>query len=399
MWLKEIWLENIRAFEKTPVLSLSRGINVFVGENNSGKSTLIRTPLLLNGDELPPTLKRHQETRSTVRFKLGDVIEFFPQLAEPNIQEFFVDYIQEPGQARQKRNAYRLTSDGSRPGVGFNPLSTREPNAFIYPYLSSRKVLQFEEAVNSNVTLEVRPNLSNLYAKIDRLSNPASPSHSYFREACESILGYVISTHASTNGKQAGLLVNEFKSIPLTAMGDGVANLLGLIANLAVAENRLFLIEELENDLHPKAIKALVSLIEEKSETNQFLISTHSNVVLQALSKSNPEIFEVKLERSSLPPNSKVERLENSPESRQALLEDLGYFLGDMSVYEGWIFFEEASAERLVRDFFIPWFSKRLRGRIRTYSAAGVDEVEAKFENFNKLFVFIHLQPLYRNKA
>jgi predicted ATPase len=34
-------------------------------------------------------------------------------------------------------------------------------------------------------------------------------------------------------------------------MGEGVMNILGLIVHLAIAENRLFLVEEPENDVHP----------------------------------------------------------------------------------------------------------------------------------------------------
>ena len=41
-------------------------------------------------------------------------------------------------------------------------------------------------------------------------------------------------------------------------MGEGVANIVGLLVDLCLAENKLFLIEEPENDIHPKALKGLL---------------------------------------------------------------------------------------------------------------------------------------------
>ncbi len=54
---------------------------------------------------------------------------------------------------------------------------------------------------------------------------------------------------------------------------------------------------------------------------------------------------------------------------------------------------EESSAEKIVREYLIPWFVPKLGGKLRTFSARSVSEVEAKFEDFNKLFVFLHLSP------
>jgi hypothetical protein len=56
-----------------------------------------------------------------------------------------------------------------------------------------------------------------------------------------------------------------------------------LIIYLATAKNKLFLIEELENDIHPEALKQLLELIIEKSDGNQFIITTHSNIVMKYL--------------------------------------------------------------------------------------------------------------------
>src|SRR5436190_24170739 len=70
-----------------------------------------------------------------------------------------------------------------------------------------------------------------------------------------------------------------------------------------------------------------------------------------------------------------------------------------ISLTKTWLFFEESSAERIVRDFLIPWFTPKLRGRIKTVAAQGTSDVEPRFKDFNRLFVFLHLEEVYKNCA
>jgi hypothetical protein len=169
-----------------------------------------------------------------------------------------------------------------------------EPHNFIYPYLSSRKVHEFLEAVDLNRAISVTGNLQNLYAKVDRLANSQYRFHNEYRAACNSILGFDIFTNPSGGGKKAGLDVDGFSTIDLPAMGDGIANILGLIADLSVATGRLFIIEEPENDIHPGALRRLLDEIIKKSSTNQFIISTHSNVVVRHLgARAEANIFSI----------------------------------------------------------------------------------------------------------
>jgi hypothetical protein len=61
--------------------------------------------------------------------------------------------------------------------------------------------------------------------------------------------------------------------------------------------------------------------------------------------------------------------------------------------------FEEYSAEGLIRDFFIPWYVPELQDKIRTFSARTVNQVAPKFDEFNRLFVYLHLESIYKNKV
>jgi predicted ATP-dependent endonuclease of OLD family len=186
--------------------------------------------------------------------------------------------------------------------------------------------------------------------------------------------------------------------IAIEEMGAGVANLLGMIVDLCMAEEKIIVMEEPENDLHPQALKALCRLIVGKSLNNQFLISTHSNIVLQELgSVSTTCVFRVVADKESIPWKSRCERLDTT-EERLDVLRDMGYALHDFSLYEGWLFLEEASAETLLKDYLIPWFVPQLRD-LRTVAGRGVSTVKPMFDEFRRLFLFAHLERLYKGRA
>lgn len=182
-------------------------------------------------------------------------------------------------------------------------------------------------------------------------------------------------------------------------MGEGVSNILGLILDLCVAKDKLFLIEEPENDIHPKALKKLLNLIIEKSDTNQFVITTHSNIVLKHLgSCDESKIFKVDMEFEDRIPTSYVSEIENTPEARREVLEDLGYELFDFDVWDTWLILEESSAEVIIREFLIPHFVPGLKDVLKTCAAGSVSKVSARIEALHSLCLFLHLQKSFNDR-
>jgi hypothetical protein len=185
-------------------------------------------------------------------------------------------------------------------------------------------------------------------------------------------------------------------------MGEGTPGILSLLSHLCVAKGKLFLIEELENDIHPKALKALLEFIISKSSENQILISTHSNIVLKLLGgASDAHVFsiEMKVDPADQVPTSTCTLLDDAPESRLRLLEDLGYEPSDLYFYDAYLVLEESSAERVIRDLILPRMFPKLQGRLRTIAAGGISKVEPCFHDFHRLFVYLHTAPQYRNRA
>ena len=281
-------------------------------------------------------------------------------------------------------------------------LSPQEPNNFIYTYLSKRKVVDFDRTVDRGRTLSVQPDLRYLVAKVARLSNPDYERADEYTRLCKAVLGFRISVHAANdgNGQQAGIPVGKYGYIPIESMGEGVSSQLGLITDLCMADGNLFLVEEPENDIHPDGLKTLLDFIVEKSEHNQFIVTTHSNIVTRYLGATpGSKIFEFdSTYKPNEIPTSTIREVEQTPTARIAVLRKLGYELSDFDLWEGWLILEESSAEVVIRNYLIPWFAPKL-ARIRTLSAGGTSKVTPTFEDFRRMFLFTHLEPQYKDRA
>jgi predicted ATP-dependent endonuclease of OLD family len=394
MKITAVELKNIRGFKYLPKTDFSERINVLIGSNNSGKSTILNSIFSL---QRPNALVGSDVTIGEID---GEVKLFLKGIL-PSIGDLTTDtyYLFNP--ANQERKYYH---PNNKQVYSFNIIPEQEPENLIYPFLSKRKSVDFNNQINEQNTNSVYGNFTYLFSKIDRLITPQyQPGNSQYIKACKQILGFEISTLVKDSGKRGVYYIHNQEHIPLTAMGEGVTNIIGLITDLCVAENKIFIIEEPENDIHPKALKSLLNFIIEKSDTNQFFVSTHSNIVMKHLGGlPDSRIFSLSSELSDRRrPNLFISNLREIPQNsydRMRVMESLGYEFSDLGIWDAWLFLEESSAEVLIREF-IKWYIPELNNRLRTFSARSLSEVIPKFDDFNKLFVFLHLEPTYKNKV
>jgi hypothetical protein len=398
MRVKSVRLQNFRSFVDSGSIELST-INIFFGANNSGKSSILRGI--------------HQLQKG-VKDEYGDV-RVGSHNAQVSIE--LVDAFGSsdwPGNAPDGLCSYvaTLTSNDRRHGSWSGEVKTKshtytgdarlqnyEPNHFVIPYLSRRKAMSYQEDIREAHVLSVMSDSSNLGAKLSRLGNPAFPHHAAYADACRAILGFVVTAVPAENGQRPGIYLPNQQTVPIEQMGEGVPNIASLLASLVVSKNKLFLIEEPENDLHPLALRALLDLIIASSADNQFVISTHSNIVIRHLcAAASSALYRVSTPHGILPHESTVELVAATPEARISALRELGYEFSDFDLWDGWLILEESSAERIIRDYLIPWFCPKL-SRIRTVAAGGVDRVEVVLDDFQRLMVFTHLQPAYEGRT
>jgi hypothetical protein len=374
-------------------------INVLIGPNNAGKSTIIRALSVLQAGNEPfgpdirigsaqaavtLELERTSDIPSWDTALKGDATKCTALLNTGGPLQYLVMQYESPqGQAEAR----------------VEPLPNVEPEHFIVPYYSRRKTGSYQEDVRRDFALQVGNDFTFLAAKLARLGNPSFPAHTTYAQTCKEILGFVVTAVPSQGGQRPGVYVSQTDTIPIDQMGEGVPNIVGLLSELALSRNKLFLIEEPENDLHPHALKALLELILESSAHNQFVISTHSNIVACYLGgKVDSKLYYVDADRAVLPPEATVRLVPPTPADRLAVLRELGYSLSDFELWDGWLILEEASAERIIRDYLIPYFAPKL-ARVRTLSTQGNSKVEPTFEDFHRLALFTHLEDAYKERA
>jgi predicted ATPase len=397
MRITEIDLQNYMAFESLGPLQLGP-VTLFVGRNNAGKSAILRAiySLQRGGGETRPEHVRFDAPAAHIKMSLADFSGRFWNIGK-QCEHGTIQYdIASTGSSDNRT----LQVDGQNHGVSYAVYQA--PNNLVVPFFADRKTLKFNEAINLDQANSVTSQMANLAARVDRVMDEHHPSHQLFMDLVASVIGLPLSSIASEKGKRIGVWVDQNRAIYIEDLGDGVAHLLAFITNLVLATDQVFLIEELENDIHPEALKLVLEVIEQRRGDLQFIISTHNNIVLRNLGAlPDTKIYKVTSEiPKDIPriPTSTATPIANTPSERMGLLVELGYELSDLELWDGWLILEEASAERIIRDHLIRWFTPRLSS-VRTVASSGADDAENTFNSIYKLVLFTHLEERYRGRV
>lgn len=392
MKVKSLRIKNIRGF-KEQVIKLSDNVTILVGPNNSGKSTIIKALYLLQNNKLNASDIRFGSVNGEVVLELeGKGIKSYLKGLPAAYSNLEINYVID-------KNSQINTKIMGRGQGKYVNIDQREPNNYIYPFLSKRMSVEFSPLIDINEKSVNDGTLRNLPAKIDYSSSPSNTNSQKYIHACKEIFGVPILTFPSQNGKQAGV-VNDEKIIQLESMGDGTPNIVWLISTMFNCKDKLFLIEEIENYIHPSALKHILRLIEKNIEENgnQFVLTTHSHIVTTHLgSVPDNKVYKTEISWKNNIPEFTVSNVESAEQRIEALI-DLGYDFSDYGLYKGWLFLEESTMETLIREYLIPWFVDSLKSKLRTVAGGGSD-IKNRFENFNKLFLFAHLEKSYKNRA
>jgi predicted ATP-dependent endonuclease of OLD family len=405
MLFSHLRIQNFQSISDSGELNLGP-ITLLVGRNNTGKSAILRA--VYSFQEGAPNRTddiRLGSTWAKIELKFNRLPPYMLRFVGDSIDVVDIDKYKEGGRLRlnySRENEWDVTivpaeGDGADEFMRF---PSREPFNLIYPSLARRHQQYYQQQPTIESASTISPQDSNLVARVAALATAQIPEAETFRRLCKDVLGFTVDVllgQQQNQNQQLGIQVNRFNSVPLESMGAGVSGVLGLLVSLCDAKDKLFLIEELENDLHPQALKALLDAIIEASESNQFLISTHSSIVLTRLG-AVPETVVLRTASDNLRlPTSEYIKV-TSPEGRLELLRWLGYDLADLYLGSGWLIFEESSAERIIREWFIPWFAPSLR-KLHTIGAKGASRVTQLAQALGEMLVFAHREPMYKHRA
>ena len=401
MIFSSIRIQNYRSIVDTGVIPLGP-ITILVGRNNSGKSALLYALYMLqSGSPSEASDVRIGSDELRVDVDLGSWAKFYTTPTEPLPLEATRVYAYGSNQITL-RATEPVGTLGDQPSALNHSVvrqaSNQEPHNLIYPAFSGRRPQTYQEQVRAAAAKSIGPTDANIVSRVLALSTSDIPEAVRLKKLSNEILGLNLNVMTNRHDQQQlGLQVDRFSEIPIDSMGTGIRSVLSLLVGLSCADKKLFLIEEPENDLHPQALKVLLEAIVEASDNNQFIISTHSSVVLTKLGAVEDAVVLHTTSDGQVPPRSSYEIIE-TPTARVGILQDLGYELADLGLSEGWLIFEESSAERLVREFFIKWYAPGL-ARLRTLAATGISRLAPLVQDFHELFLFAHVEPLYRDRA
>jgi energy-coupling factor transporter ATP-binding protein EcfA2 len=157
-------------------------------------------------------------------------------------------------------------------------------------------------------------------------------------------------------------------SFPLNSSGTGVAQVIALLTAIMTIDNAVIIIDEINSFLHPAAVKALLRILQTQYTQHQYIISTHAPDVIGF---SNPKTIHL-VKRAGY--ESSVERLDLAKVGKfREVAEHLGVSMADVFAAERVIWVEGPTEELCFPYLYQKGIGPLPRGTIFTSVAATGD--------------------------
>ena len=333
--LTRIEIHNYRGFRRFS-LELTPGLNVLVGDNDSGKSTILEAVRLALTGRLGDRQAAHSLSpyhfHQSATAEYMDAIGRGERIAPPElIIDVFLELTDATAPLKGTNNLLQHDEPGLRLKASLDRAYMEEYKAFIadpgptalVPF-EYYKVEWLNFGGNAVTTRSVPASVSSIDASMIRLQNGADyylqqiiGEHLDAKQRVELSRAYrtlretfgeddsIAAVNRSLQGSGGDLsdrqlslaidiskktawessLVPHLDDLPFQYIGNGSQSALKIMLALerTAEESQVVLIEEPENHLSPASLNALVHRISEKCEGKQVLVSTHSSFVLNKL--------------------------------------------------------------------------------------------------------------------
>jgi energy-coupling factor transporter ATP-binding protein EcfA2 len=335
-------IEGFQSFSDSGDIELLEGINLVIGQNNAGKSALLRALLPDLPDDRHRTPRKWQSHELptpkiylTIEISGAEVRDwvlrsgtqqYFPIAQEQNCNAFMHEFFKRPnfpisvtrsaGQAFSavypSHQLFRAT-----PGQGAQAVVTPRngdltiqrnnsngnhdtlPNLLFAAwkrdmfYFAAERMAIGEAAPGHADRLS--PNAANLPNVLHWLSgergDPFRKLVAHLREIFPTVGNLSVRTMpGSSNNLEVRVWPTEAMervelSFPLNASGTGVAQVIALLTAIMTIDKAIIIIDEINSFLHPAAVKALLRILQTEYAQHQYIITTHAPDVI---SFSNP---------------------------------------------------------------------------------------------------------------
>lgn len=309
---KNIEIKNFRGIEHLIIDDLSR-VNVFLGQNNSGKSSILEAIHLLTGmanPDTPQNLNRIRTRNYYSNFK--DIFYLFHNMDIKILPEIYAKQIDGDERMLIIKMTYVFDEKfSSNSNGGMNgPLPVSETKTFLntlemnFGTHTSGKINKYRSFItvgpdgmvsNKNIAEGYLEKYETAYLTADLWGiNLAATLSELFKRKQKDIvlkrLVYFDSRITDVDILQDDIYIdfeNMAEKLPLRMTGDGMRRYLNIVAASANPMNNIILIDEIDNGLHYSAYKKLwEAIFTLATDTNkQVFVTTHSKETLYQLNE------------------------------------------------------------------------------------------------------------------
>jgi predicted ATPase len=394
MQLRSARVIGFQSFADSGVVEFADGINLIVGQNNAGKSALLRALLPELADDRHRTPERWEDFRLpvpvtdfqieisgeellSILLRPGSRVIPVPDEADPT--SFVHDLVAQPGliiAARSHPNrpfttgypghgqfvqadgvhrfAARVTGNNGDLVISFEA-SHEDTFGSIITELWQNKMFYFS-AERMNVGdapqaygARLLPNASNLPNVLQMLTGDRGALFdrlvAHLREIFPTVGNLSDRPRPETNYIEVRVWPTEERervelSFPLNSSGTGVSQVIALLTAIMTIENAVIIVDEINSFLHPAAVKSLLRILQTEYSQHQYIISTHAPEVIGF---SNPRTI-LLVKRSGYESSVAPLVLEEVDQFR-AVAEHLGVSMADVFAAERVIWVEGPTEE------------------------------------------------------
>jgi predicted ATPase len=341
MRLLTIRVLGFQSFSDSGAVDFGQAINLVVGQNNSGKSSLLRSMQPVFADDRHRSASRYQDhllenpsVLLSIQCSGSELLEAILKHREPYYipvpmteKDQFLDRLWTSDTlifAVQNAPGNTAFESTTRPSHGL-PLDGDAVTAVVQGNQGKLQVIATEMSGNDNLARAIyhmwqsrmffftaeryaiglsppgaaerlAPNASNLPAVLHTLSGTRGTLFQklvqHLREIFPTV-GNLSVRPTPTNQIEVRLWPTEEMnalelSFPLNESGTGVAQALAILAAIMTTEAAVIIIDEINSFLHPSAAKALLRIIQTEYPQHQYIISTHAPEVIGF---SNPKLI------------------------------------------------------------------------------------------------------------
>ena len=319
MIFKHIKISNFRGIKKSVLEDLNQ-VNIFVGKNNSCKTSMLESIFLLTGISNAELSLRIDNYRNLIHNDENDFRFIFYNLNYKNIPVFESElhlpdhtrkltitpsstFINNDKAIELSLSRLNLTSDSASSALldGINLLTfegeLKKKHTQKKNIKSSISIERIQNTINFKITpqKDYKEDFMGIY-----LNDKNSPVETYRR--IEQLIiqkkkNYIIDNLKLidpaiidiTTGSNNMLYydIGAERLLPSNMLGDGIIKIVSIIAAMNELKNGILLIDEIDNGLHYSALNILWKIVFQMSveNNNQLFISTHNNEALKNLSE------------------------------------------------------------------------------------------------------------------